>query len=203
MTSLPASLRTQVMTEVYPDLDITYPFLAKIQPVNHGRLTTWLRANLMPAEFKAHEDVFCENEPINCFYFVQKGSVSYVLPRFADAVFSKLDQGSVFGLEDFFYNVVTDGLDLFNGDFNVELFEADDYGLRRFAVTTNCSTTLMKLSLLDFKKMLIEFADFSEKLMVQALEQLQTLIDKKCKTTILLDPQMKDEQFKVSRLDSE
>lgn len=66
----------------------------------------------------------------------------------------------------------------------MHLFEADDYGRRRFTTIAEKPTTVNKLSIFEFQKTLIEFPEFAEKLIKLQASQLITLIMRKCEVTL-------------------
>jgi hypothetical protein len=52
---------------------------------------------------KQSESIYLEPEKVLFIYFVQKGSLNFVLPRYADTVFHKVQVGDIIGLEDYIY----------------------------------------------------------------------------------------------------
>jgi hypothetical protein len=100
-------------------------------------------------------------------YFIQKGTLSFSLPRFGDESYYKMNTGDILGLEDFIYNLICEGQS-FRDDkpLDLQLFETDDYGRRRFSARTDKNISLMKMSIFDFQKALIEFPDFSKKVII-------------------------------------
>jgi CRP-like cAMP-binding protein len=97
--------------------------------------------------------------------FVQKGTLCFILPRQGNACYYKVHQGDIIGLEDYIYNLTQEGESLrHDKQIPLHLFEADDYGRRRFTVIAEKQTTVNKLSIFEFQKTLIEFPEFAEKL---------------------------------------
>lgn len=102
------------------------------------------------------------------------------MPRFDNAVYFKVHQGEIVGLEDYIYNLSTEGV-IFEEDkaIRLDLFEADDYGRRRFNVRISGESTCFKLNIFEFQKLMIEFPDFAELLIKMQFKQLQALLDAK------------------------
>jgi CRP-like cAMP-binding protein len=111
-------------------------------------------------------------------YFVQKGVLNFIIPKYADATFYQVQQGDIIGLEDYIYNLTSEGENFNDEDKEVPLtlFEADDYGRRRFNVVAEGSCNLMKFNIFDFQRMLVEFQEFAQKLIQLQIQQSQKLI---------------------------
>jgi hypothetical protein len=87
------------------------------------------------------------------------------LPRHANKCYFKARQADIVGLEDYIYNLMHEGFEYDeNKPIPLHLFEADDYGRRRFTVISEKQGTINKLSIFDFQNTLVEFPEFAEKL---------------------------------------
>ena len=93
-------------------------------------------------------------------------------------------------MEDFICNLTTAGENFADDEqimLNLQMFEADDYGRRRFSVQSQTSSTLLALSIFDFQKILIEFPEFSELLIKQQVNQTKELLELQIKTNVEVD----------------
>jgi hypothetical protein len=101
-------------------------------------------------------------------HFIQKGTLVFVLPRSVKECYYKVHQGGIIGLEDYIYNLTQEGEVLREGEqIDLNLFDTDDYGRRRFSVVAEKQGMVHKLNIFEFQKMLIEFPEFVEKLIMQ------------------------------------
>lgn len=102
--------------------------------------------------------LYKEPEKIMYIYFILKGTVVFTLPRYSHAVYFKAHAGSIIGLEDYLYNLMMEG-ETFRQDMKIslELFEADDYGRRRFNVKSDGLTSMKRLTIFNFQQMMIDF----------------------------------------------
>lgn len=99
------------------------------------------------------------------------------MPRYADQKFFTVMQGDIIGLEDYIFDLCQDEeISLEDKEIPLTLFEADDYGRRRYSVMSHTNGRCMRLSIFDFQKMLIEFSEFANKLIQIQMGQLQKLI---------------------------
>lgn len=100
---------------------------------------------------KDQEMLYKEPEKIMYIYFILKGTVVFTLPRYNNAVFFKAHPGSIIGLEDYVYNLMAEG-ETFSEDKKIplDLFEADDYGRRRFNTKSDGPTSMKRLTIFNF-----------------------------------------------------
>lgn len=110
------------------------------------------------------------------------------MPRYADKGYYKVNTGDIVGLEDYIYNLISEG-ETFRVDKPIDLrpFEADDYGRRRFNLLCEKDSTLMRFNIFDFQKMLIEFAEFGQKLIEGQVKQCKFLLERKSEFAMRLE----------------
>ena len=136
MKNLPHKLRLQVLSEVHRDLETTFQIFQKVSS-NKGTLLQFLSNSFECEYFKPDDFLYRELDKIIYCYFIQKGSLEFIVPRFENAVFYKVNQGDIVGLEDYIYNLTNEGVTFEDDNIPLEEFEADDYGRRRFNLRTN------------------------------------------------------------------
>lgn len=95
--------------------------------------------------------LYKEPEKIMYIYFILKGTVVFTLPKYNHAVFFKAHAGAIIGLEDYLYNLMVEG-ETFRDDkkIRLDLFEADDYGRRRFNAKSDGLTSMKRLTIFNF-----------------------------------------------------
>lgn len=147
---LPHKLRAQVIIEVHKDLESAFAIFSQVGQ-NKTNLLMWIGNKLERHSTHDNEYIYTEPQLVVDLIFIQKGTLSFCLPRYADESYFKVNTGDIIGLEDFIYNLITEG-ETFREDKEIDLqaFETDDYGRRRFSVKTERCALIQKLNIFDF-----------------------------------------------------
>ena len=60
----------------------------------------WIFPILKPFAATKEEHIFFEGDDINGLYFLKEGSCGFVLPKFRNAKYIDIDEGTYFGITD-------------------------------------------------------------------------------------------------------
>lgn len=147
LQELPHKLRTQVALYVY---DRRYKHIKFFQARSQS-FVLWIIPRLKPHTFMEKEYIYMENDKIEEIYFLVRGRVAFVLPRFKAAKYLTIERGNNFG----FMDIVgyCDSMLL-----NVTQWYHQKHSLKRqFCVqsTTDCET--LTLNIEDFSHLQNEF----------------------------------------------
>ena len=110
-------------------------------------------------------------------FFLQKGRMQYVMPRYRNICYHQKTRGDHFGFEDVLYHCQVNAVDI-----DMEnLPEFKELGNRMFTVYSDmvCETLIFTMD--DIKKMGFEFPRTAEYMKSNSLRHLITLIDDQLK----------------------
>ena len=100
--------------EVFKTIGEKFPFLKDAQALEESFLT-WIGIRLVPRSFE-NGYLYQETEKFSGLLFIQEGTVSFVLPRFKNAVYGEKSEGDIIGLEDYAYDLATNSVHYENVD---------------------------------------------------------------------------------------
>ena len=91
---------------------------------------SWICPLLQPRLVYPQQSVFYKGDPVDRFYFVQKGACAYVLPRYRNQPYLTISDGGYFGFTDIISSVLNED--------EMSLDNWNEYQLRRqFTVRCN------------------------------------------------------------------
>ena len=61
---------------------------------------SWICPLLKPVQFREKEHVYFEGDDITCIYFLIKGGSGFVLPKYKNTAYIKINTGHHFGVID-------------------------------------------------------------------------------------------------------
>ena len=114
---------------------------------------SWVGHRLMPRIIPDNQYLFQQGESIMELYFLQRGKLNYVLPKYTNKSYHTMHRGDIFGMEDILFNfqLIREELDVEN------IPERNMLGQRRFTVFSNIVCEALFFSVEDLKMMGFEF----------------------------------------------
>ena len=136
----------------------------------------WVVKFLRPVHFQEQEYIFKEGENVTEVCFLVSGLAGFVLPRFDNTVYIRIEAGDHFGHTD----IILDDLSEADGTSFYHIPEkpikSKDF-IRRFTTQSLIDCEMMQLSVDDIERMKFEFPDVfiellanNQKLLVEQLE---------------------------------
>ena len=61
---------------------------------------TWICPLLKPICFAENQNIFFEGDDIKSIFFLSKGNAGYVLPKYENTIYIKIEEGDHFGIID-------------------------------------------------------------------------------------------------------
>ena len=104
-------------------------------------------------------------------YFMKKGYCNFVLPKFDNAKYLHISQGSNFGMEDIVGSIIKND-DIDQDDW----ISRKDKMIRQFTIISSEQSTLLLFSVHDLNKMQVEFLELYESLFKESYIRLESIL---------------------------
>lgn len=75
---------------------------------------TWMCPLLKPREYPCNEYVYHENDDVTDIYFLSQGMCGFVLPKYHNATYIEIEEGSHFGIIDIVQSVLQSNYEVDN-----------------------------------------------------------------------------------------
>jgi hypothetical protein len=97
MDELPYKLKIDLAMEIHKNIYVNIDFFKD----RDKSFIAWIGPLLKPIKAQEQEYIYKEGEEIKEVYFMVKGVAGYVLPRFDNTVYIRIEDGDHFGHVDF------------------------------------------------------------------------------------------------------
>lgn len=108
LDNLPPKLKQEVSLYIYNGMFQNTSFLTN----KDQSFVTWICPLLIPKRFEENEIIFNQNEQAEDIFFLQKGSVSFVVPQAGWKPIGTIDQGEHFGIIDIVATIYKTSIDM-------------------------------------------------------------------------------------------
>lgn len=176
VSELPYKLRIDLAMEIHKTIYSTIDFFK----VKEKSFIAWIGPLLKPLNVQELEYIFKEGEDIKEVFFLVNGVAGYVLPRFDNTVYIKIEKGDHFGHVD----LVLDQ-EIMAAQLNVKRRERNL--TRKFTVQALIDCELLMLLIEDIDKMKIEFPDVFDELFMNSYRRLKKELEIKIKAIQLCE----------------
>jgi CRP-like cAMP-binding protein len=171
---LPYKLRLDLAMEIHKNIYNTIDFFKN----KERSFIAWIGPLLKPNHTQELEYIFQEGEEIKEIYFVVTGVAGYVLPRFDNTVYIKIECGDHFGHVDLVY--YQEILQTQISQHHTRRFHRKKKTLiRKFTVQALIDCELLILLMEDLDKMKIEFPDVFEEFFMNSYRRLRKELELK------------------------
>lgn len=137
--------------------------------------TVWVSNLLKPTVKGAADFIYHEDDEVHCVYFLLAGDVQYVLERYANACYLKVDIGEMFGVIDVFASVVFEGKDVNDWYSNKASL------CRHNSLLAQSDSELLSLTIGDLHMMSKQFPSYYKQLVDLAYLRMRMILKLKLK----------------------
>jgi CRP-like cAMP-binding protein len=164
VNELPYKLKIDLSMEIHKTIYKTIDFFK----VKEKSFIAWIGPLLKPCNTQELEYIYKEGEDIKEIFFLVNGIAGYVLPRFENTVYIKIEAGDHFGHVD----LVLDQEILAMTSINLRQ-RSQKHLTRKFTVQALLDCELLMLLIEDIEKMKIEFPDVFDELFMNSYRRLR------------------------------
>jgi CRP-like cAMP-binding protein len=177
MQELPYKVRIDLAMEIHKNIYSTIDFFK----VKEKSFIAWIGPLLKPLNVQELEYIFKEGEDLKEIFFLVNGVAGYVLPRFDNTVYIKIERGDHFGHVD----LVLDQ-EIIAAQINIK-GRIERNMTRKFTVQALIDCELLMLLIEDIDKMKIEFPDVFDELFMNSYRRLKKELEIKIKAIQLCE----------------
>ncbi|TNV87319.1 hypothetical protein FGO68_gene17715 [Halteria grandinella] len=153
MDELPYKLRVELAMEIHKKIYETINFLK----FKEKSFIAWIGKLLRPVNVQEQEYIIKEGEEVTEVYFLVQGMAGFVLPRYDNTVYIKIDEGDHFGHQEMNVNQASLNYGKMRSASKRPLKSSEN--LRMFTIQALIDCELLILSIDDVEKLRIEFPD--------------------------------------------
>jgi len=170
MEELPHKLKLELAMAIYRKMFSNVKFFDR----KEKSFIIWVGTAIRPMNIQEQEYIFKEGEKIIEMYFIVQGEVGYVLPRYSNKVYIKIEKGEKFGHVDLMgVRKAHEGLEVLNTK------KDNNKSLRKFTVQATLNCDLLTLGVSDLDKMRLEFPEVYAELHCDAKEHYRMQVKTK------------------------